>query len=252
MLFLCTVYGGHPPTGLRGSDMVVSSATIDSLLKEGERYVPPASFRDHAWVKDDAVRKLAEKEGEGLWAEQAEQLHWFRKWTKVLEWEAPFARWFVGGKINVAYNCLDRHIDTPRRHKAAIVWEGEPGDVKVYTYDMLWREGNRFANALQDLGVKRGDRVTLYLPMIPELAIAMLACARIGAVHSVIFGGFSAKAVHDRIVDAESAVVVTADAGYRRGNLVHLKKAVDEAVADLPSVKHVVVFLRANLEVPMK
>ena len=232
--------------------MVVSSATIDSLLKEREQYPPSGDFVRRALVKDDALYKQAAKDPEGFWAQEAERLHWSKKWDRVLQWEAPFAKWFVGGKINVSENCLDRHVHSDRRNKAAIVWEGEPGDKKVFTYYQLWREVNKFANVLKSLGVKRGDRVTIYMPMIPELPIAMLACARIGAPHSVIFGGFSAKAIHDRAGDAETAVVITADAGYRRGSLVPLKKTVDEGIADLPVVKHVVVFKRAGGDCPMK
>ncbi len=232
--------------------MVVSSATIDSLLKEKEQYPPPEHFRKQALVRDESIYAEAEKDPEAFWAKQAEGLHWTKRWTKVLEWELPFAKWFVGGKINVSENCLDRHLYDGRRNKAAIVWEGEPGDRKVFTYFQLYREVNKFANVLRSLGVKRGDRVTIYMPMIPELPIAMLACSRIGAIHSVIFGGFSSKAVHDRVEDAASAVVVTTDAGYRRGSLVPLKKAVDEGISDLPIVKHVVVFKRAGGDCPMK
>jgi len=231
--------------------MVVSSATIDSLLKEKEQYPPPASFAKHALVRDDRLLKDAAKDPEAFWAKQAEEFHWIQKWSKVLEWKLPFAKWFVGGKINVSQNCLDRHLAGPRRNKAAIVWEGEPGDTRVLTYHGLWREVNKLANVLKSLGVKRGDRVTIYMGMIPELAIAMLACARIGAIHSVIFGGFSSKAIHDRAEDAESEVLVTADGGYRRGTIVPLKKTVDEAIADLPIVRHVVVFQRTKEPVPM-
>ena len=233
--------------------MVVSGATIDSLLKEKEQYPPPESFRRHAIVQDDGIYEKARKDPDGFWAAEADRLHWTKRWDKVLEWNAPFAKWFVGGRINVSENCLDRHVHSPRRQKAAIVWEGEPGDRRVFTYGHLWREVNKFANVLKSLGVRRGDRVTIYMPMIPELPIAMLACARIGAVHSVIFGGFSAKAVHDRSVDAESRVIVTTDGGYRRGNIVPLKRTVDEAIEDLPDlVKHVVVFQRTKEPVPMK
>ena len=232
--------------------MVVSSATIDSLLKEGERYPPPESFRRHALVQDDGIYEKARKDPDGFWAAEADRLHWTKRWDRVLEWNAPFAKWFVGGRINVSENCLDRHVHSPRRQKAAIVWEGEPGDRKVLTYAQLWREVNKFANVLKSLAVKRGDRVTIYMPMIPELPIAMLACARIGAVHSVIFGGFSAKSVHDRSHDAESRVLVTADGGYRRGAVVPLKQIVDEAIEDLGDlVKHVVVFQRTKEPVPM-
>jgi len=232
--------------------MVVSSATIDSLLKEGEQYEPPKEFRQKALIKDESIYDEADKDFEKFWAREAESLHWIKKWDRVLEWEAPFAKWFVGGKINVSENCLDRHLRDGRRNKAAIVWEGEPGDKKIFTYYQLWREVNKFANVLKSLGVKRGDRVTIYMPMIPELPIAMLACARLGAIHSVIFGGFSSRAVHDRVEDAHSTVIVTADASYRRGSTVLLKKAVDEGIADLAFVEHVVVFKRQGGDCSMK
>ncbi len=232
--------------------MVVPSATIDSLLKEKERYPPPTSFRGGAWVRDDQLARDAAKDPERFWSERAKEFDWSRPWSTLLEWKPPFARWFVGGTINVSQNCVDRHAASARRNKAAIVWEGEPGEKRVLTYAMLMREVNRFANVLKGLDVKRGDRVTIYMPMIPELPIAMLACARIGAIHSVIFGGFSAKAIHDRVEDAESEVIVTADGGYRRGNIVPLKWTVDEAVADLPVVRHVVVYARTKEAVPMR
>ena len=232
--------------------MVVSGATIDSLLREKEQYAPPEGFRKAARVPDDALYRTARKDPEAFWAEEAKALQWIRPWTKVLEWELPFAKWFVGGQLNVSSNCLDRHVATPRRNQAAIVWEGEPGDRRTLTYHDLWREVNRFANVLKGLGVKHGDRVTLYMPMIPELPIAMLACARIGAVHSVIFGGFSARSIRDRVQDAESHVIVTADAGFRRGKPLPLKSTVDEAVADLNVVEHVVVFRRAGTAIPMR
>ncbi|MBI4416585.1 MAG: acetate--CoA ligase [Euryarchaeota archaeon] len=231
--------------------MVVPGATIDNLLRENERHPPPEWFRRHASWRDDRVYVAAAEDPDAFWAKQAERLHWFRRWDRVLDWDPPFARWFVGGKINASYNCLDRHVRSNRRHKAALVWEGEPGETQTLTYDRLWREVMRFANVLKALGVKPGDRVTMYMPMIPELPIAILACARIGAIHSVIFGGFSAKSIRDRVEDADSAVIVTADAGYRRGNLVPLKRTVDEAIADVPIVKHVVVYRRANVDVPM-
>jgi acetyl-CoA synthetase len=232
--------------------MVVSSATIDSLLKEKEQYPPPGPFRKAALVKDDSLRKDAAKDPEAFWARIAKDFVWVRPWTKVLEWDLPFAKWFVGGQLNVSANCLDRHLAGPRRNKAAIVWEGEPGDRRVLTYHDLWREVNRFANVLKGLGVKKGDRVTIYMPMVPELPVALLACARIGAVHSVIFGGFSARSIRDRVEDAESQVIVTADGGYRRGTALPLKKIVDEAIQGLDLVRHVVVFKRAGNEVPMR
>ena len=191
--------------------MVVSSATIDSLLKEKEQYPPSAAFKKDAWIKNDSLYKQAAKDPNAFWARMAGELDWIRPWAKVLDWKPPFAKWFFGGKINVSANCLDRHLAGAGRNKAAIIWEGEPGDRRVLTYHDLWRDVSRFANALKGLGVKRGDRVTIYMPMIPELPVAMLACARIGAVHSVIFGGFSARAIRDRMEDAESHVIVTAD-----------------------------------------
>jgi len=170
-------------------ELVVSSATIETLLKEGERYPPSEAFRQRAAVRDGGLYAAAQKDPEGFWAEEARNLEWSTPWTRVLEWKLPFARWFVGGRLNVSVNCLDRHVATARRNKAALIWEGEPGDHRVLTYHQLWREVNRFANVLKGLGVKHGDRVTIYMPMVPELPIAMLACARIGAIHSVIFGG---------------------------------------------------------------
>ena len=232
--------------------MVVSSATIDSLLREHENYPPPDRFRRAATVRDDDIYARAAKDPEGFWAEQANHLQWMKKWERVLDWEPPFARWFVGGRLNVSENCLARHVHSSRRHKAAILWEGEPGDKRSLTYYQLWKEVNRFASVLKRLGVKRGDRVTIYLPMVPELPVAMLACAHIGAVHSVIFGGFSSKSVHDRIDDAQSSVVVTADGGYRRGAIVPLKRMVDEAIEGFGLVKHVVVLRRTGEAVPMR
>ena len=233
-------------------ELVVSSATIETLLKEGERYPPSEAFRQRAAVRDGGLYAAAQKDPEGFWAEEARNLEWSTPWTRVLEWKLPFARWFVGGRLNVSVNCLDRHVATARRNKAALIWEGEPGDHRVLTYHQLWREVNRFANVLKGLGVKHGDRVTIYMPMVPELPIAMLACARIGAIHSVIFGGFSAKAVHDRVEDAGSAVVITADGGFRRGKPLPLKQIVDEGVADLAVVKHVIVLKRSGIEVSMR
>src|SRR5436190_1948683 len=232
--------------------MVGSSAPIGSLLKEKEQHRPSAAFRKAALLRDVAFRLEAAKDPEAFWARMAKGLAWMAPWSKVLEWDPPFAKWFVGGKLNMSANCLDRHLKGARRNKAALVWEGEPGERRVLTYHDLWREVKRFANVLKGLGVKRGDRVTIYMPMIPELPVALLACARIGAVHSVIFGGFSARAIRDRAEDAESHVIVTADGGYRRGTVLPLKKIVDEAIADLDLVKHVVVFRRTGVEVPMR
>jgi acetyl-CoA synthetase len=194
----------------------------------------------------------AKDDPEGFWAEQAESLHWFKRWEKVLVWQEPHAQWFVGGKTNVAYNCLDRHLNSARRNKAAIIWEGEPGDSRVLRYQDLHREVCKFANALKAQGIRAGDRVTLYMPMIPELAIAMLACARIGATHSIVFGGFSADAVADRNNDAKARLLITADGGWRRGKIVPLKHNVDEALAKSPTVEKCIVFNRCNQRVEMK
>ena len=189
---------------------------------------------------------------EGFWASMAKELDWFKPWEKVLEWNPPFAKWFVGGRTNIAHNCLDRHLTTARKNKAAIIWEGEPGDERILTYQALHREVCRFANVLKQIGVNTGDRVAIYMPMVPELPIAMLACARIGATHSVVFGGFSAEALRDRINDAQAKVVVTADGGYRRGGEIPLKKAVDDAIQQTPSIEHVIVYRRTGSQVHME
>ena len=220
------------------------SREIDVLLNEERRYPPPEAFREDALVSDRAPYEAATADREAFWEERARELDWFRPWDRVLEWQPPFAKWFVGGKLNVAHNCLDRHLGTWRANKAALIWEGEPGDRKVLTYRQLHREVGLFANGLKELGVERGDRVAIYLPMIPEAAIAMLACARIGAVHSVVFGGFSAKSLRDRVIDARARVVITADGGYRRGQVVPLKRTVDEAVEGLDFVESVVIVRR--------
>ncbi len=222
----------------------MSDRPIESLLDERRTFAPPEAFRSQSNVADEAVYERARRDPEGFWAEAAEELHWFRRWDQTLEWNPPYARWFIDGRTNIAYNCLDRHLSGPRRNKAAILWEGEPGEQTVLTYWDLAREVNRCANALLALGVRRGDRVALYMPMVPELPIAMLACARIGAVHTVVFGGFSAEALRDRINDAKARLVITADGGYRRGAIVPLKRNVDQAVAETPTVQHVLVVRR--------
>ena len=226
--------------------MVESSGSIEALLHENRTFPPPEGFRKQANIADPDVYKEAQRDPEGFWARFAEELDWFQKWDKVLEWDPPFAKWFVGGKINVSYNCIDRHLTSARRNKAALVWEGEPGDWKVYTYWDLYREVCRFANGLKSLGVKKGDRVTLYLPMIPELPIAMLACARIGAPHSVVFGGFSAESLRARINDSQAKVLIAADGGYRRGNIIQLKQNADDSLDGAPSVENVVVVRRTG------
>jgi acetyl-CoA synthetase len=218
---------------------------IESVLQEKRQFPPPPAFSSRARVKSleeyRALAARAERDPEGFWSEIAGELHWFTPWSKVLEWELPDARWFVGGKTNMAYNCLDRHLDGPRRDKAALVWEGEPGDQRTLSYAELHREVCRFANALVGLGVVAGDRVAIYMPLVPETVMAMLACARIGATHSVVFGGFSAEALRDRVRDAGARVVITADGGWRRGQVVPLKENVDAALAGLEVDKVVVV-----------
>jgi acetyl-CoA synthetase len=216
---------------------------LDTLLSEQRRFPPDPAFAAQANATRDLYAAGARDPVE-FWAEQARTLDWIRPWDRVLEWTPPHARWFVGGQLNAAANCLDRHLDGPLRNKAAIIWEGEPGDRRVLTYWDLAREVRRAANALRKLGVRKGDRVAIYLPMIPEAAIAMLACARIGAVHSVIFGGFSAESVRDRVNDAEARVLITADGGYRRGQVVPLKRLADQAMAEAPSIEHCIVVRR--------
>jgi len=224
----------------------MAERTIEALLLESRRFPPPERVREGAHVRDERIYADAEGDPEGFWARAAAELHWFRPWDKVLEWELPYARWFVGGATNLAYNCLDRHLHTARKTKAAIVWEGEPGDAHVLTYEALHLEVSKFANALKSLGVGRGDRVAIYLPMIPELPIAMLACARIGAPHTVVFGGFSAESLPDRINDAQAKVLITSDGGWRRGHIVPLKQNADEALHGTPSIQHVVVVRRSG------
>ncbi len=216
---------------------------LATLLTEDRRLPPPPEFAADA-VATEALYDAARTDRLGFWAEQARALDWIRPWDEVLRWTPPHAQWFVGGRLNVSANCLDRHLAGARRNKAAIVWEGEPGDRRVITYWELAREVNRCANALRQLGVAKGDRVAIYLPMIPEAAVAMLACARIGAVHSVVFGGFSAESLRDRINDAKATVLITADGGYRRGSVVPLKRFADEALTGCPSIRHVLVVRR--------
>jgi acetyl-CoA synthetase len=231
----------------------MSSATtnIESVLHEERVFPPPAEFSERAHVKSleelEALRREASDAPEAFWARMAEaELHWFKKWDTVLKWDPPHAEWFGGGKINISYNCLDRHLTTWRRNKAALIWEGETGETRTFTYQQLHTEVSKFANVLKHANIKRGDRVALYMPLIPELAIAMLACARIGATHSVVFGGFSSSALVDRINDAECKLVVTADGGWRRGSEVKLKAAVDEALKSTPSVRACIVVRRTG------
>ncbi|HXG09143.1 MAG TPA: acetate--CoA ligase [Gemmataceae bacterium] len=233
-----------------------AAANITSVLKETRKFPPPPEFAARAHIKSlaeyERLWQRAKDDLEGFWAEQAESLDWFRRWDKVLLWNEPHAQWFVGGKINASYNCLDRHLAGPRRNKTAILWEGEPGDSRSLSYQELHREVCKFANVLKQLGIQAGDRVTIYMPMVPELPIAMLACARIGATHSVIFGGFSADAVADRNNDAKARLVITADGGWRRGKVVPLKQNVDQALARSPTVEKCIVFNRCNQPIEMK
>jgi acetyl-CoA synthetase len=231
--------------------MAQREQALEALLKEDRRFPAGEAFRERANASDPAVYRRAQEDPEAFWAEWARRLDWFEPWHEVLDWRPPHARWFSGGRLNAAHNCLDRHLGGWRRNKAALIWEGEPGDTRTYTYWDLHREVSKFANVLKTLGVSSGDRVAIYLPMIPEAAIAMLACARIGAVHSVVFGGFSADSLRDRINDAAAKVLVTADGGYRRGRVVALKDAADRALEETPSMEHVIVVRRgAGLHAP--
>jgi len=225
---------------------------ISALLQEDRRFPPSDAWRRDAIANDPGVYARAAADPEAFWAAFARELEWMTPWSRVLEWNPPNAKWFVGGKLNASVNCLDRHVRGPRRNKAALIWEGEPGDRRTLTYWDLYRQVSAFANVLKTLGVKRGDRVALYLPLVPELAIAMLACARIGAVHSVVFGGFSADSLRDRIIDSQCVLLVTADGGYRRGQIVPLKQMADEALSGTPSIRHVVVVQRqAGAPIPV-
>jgi len=229
-----------------------ASTAITALLKEKRKFPPPKAFAAQANVSRASLYREAAKNPARFWERFAKELDWFKPWKTTLQWKVPYAKWFVGGKLNVSHNCLDRHIKTARRTRAALIWEGEPGDSRTLTYWDLYREVNRFASALKRAGVKKGDRVTIYLPMVPELPIAMLACSRIGAPHSVIFGGFAPDAVRERIHDAESTVLITADGGFRRGGIVALKKNADDALKDCPDVKTVIVLKRTGQTVDMR
>ncbi|MDQ3444214.1 MAG: AMP-binding protein, partial [Chloroflexota bacterium] len=226
-------------------------ATIEALFAESRTFPPPAEFVNSATLADPAIYHEANADTEAFWAKHAESLSWFRKWDQVLEWDPPFAKWFLGGTLNVAYNCLDRHVEAGRGDKVAFHWEGEPGDRKSITYAELLVEVSKTANALKELGVKKGDRVAVYMPMILEAPIALLACARIGAPHTMVFGGFSAESLRDRINDAECTVVITADGGYRRGAAAALKPNVDAALEGAPSVQKVLVAKRTGEVVTM-
>ena len=234
------------------ADEVQKSDTIASLLAEDRTYPPPAEFTAAALLSAPTVHAEAEADFEGFWAKQAgELLDWFEPWDTVLEWDLPFAKWFVGGRLNAAYNCLDRHVDAGRGDKVAYHWEGEPGDTRTITYADLLHDVAQLANALKALGVEKGDRVNIYLGMVPELPMALLACARIGAAHSVVFGGFSSDSLRDRIQDAEAKVLITGDGAFRRGHIVPLKETADIAVAECPTIEKVLVLRRTEHEIPM-
>ncbi len=232
------------------------SPNLESILRENRVFSPPQDFAQQAHVKSlaeyEAMYRRSVEDPEGFWAEAARELHWFAPWEKVLEWQEPWAKWFVGGRLNLCYNCVDRHVTNGRAEKTAILWEGEPGEVRRLSYRELHAAVQRFANVLKGLGIRKGDRVAVYMGMTPELAIAILACARIGAVHSVIFGGFAANAIVDRVNDAQCVAILTQDGSWRRGNEVPLKATVDEAVGQCPTVKNVVVLRRTGTAVEMK
>jgi acetyl-CoA synthetase len=235
----------------------MSGGNIDTVMLEKRRFPPSAEFCAKAQIASqqayDELYDRAKADPEKFWGDLArKELHWFQPFTKVLEWNEPFAKWFVGGQTNVSYNCLDAHLTTHRKDKLALIWEGEPGDQRTLTYQQLHGEVCKFANCLKGLGLQKGDVATIYMPMVPELAIAMLACARLGIVHSVVFGGFSAEAIADRNNDAQAKAVITADGGWRRGKLLPLKATVDEALAKSPTVKHCVVYQRAGNQPPMQ
>ena len=233
-----------PPSATAAPKRATSEATIEDYFSEDRVFHPSEHFRQEAVADDPGVYERATADPERFWAEQAGALDWYRTWDSVLDWDLPVARWFDGGTLNVSYNCLDRHVAAGHADKVAFHWEGEPGDTRTVTYGQLLEDVSRFANVLRGLGVGRGDRVAIYMPMIPELPVAMLACTRIGAVHSVVFGGFSSDALRDRILDAQARVVVTADGGWRRGAPAALKPSVDVAVSGSPCVEHVVVARR--------
>lgn len=223
--------------------------TLETLLNEERLFPPSEEFANQANVSDPDIYERAQADPEGFWASFAKQLVWRRRWDKILEWNRPDAKWFVGGKLNITESCLDVHVASDKRHKAAFIWEGEPGDKRTLTYYELYRAVCRFANVLKKLGVAKGDRVAIYMPMVPELPIALLACARIGAVHSVVFGGFSPESLRERINDAQAKVLVTADGGWRRGKIVPLKRDADAALRECPTIKHVIVLKRGDFPV---
>ncbi|GAB6166633.1 acetate--CoA ligase [Thermostilla marina] len=236
--------------------MAEQGSGIDNVMKEERKFPPPPEFVAKARISSmeqyEQMWQRAKDDPEGFWGELAQELHWFKPYDRVLEWEEPFAKWFVGGQTNISYNCLDIHLGTPRQNKAAIIWEGEPGDTRIYTYQTLHREVCKFANVLKSLGIGKGDVVSMYMPMVPELAIAMLACARIGAIHTVVFGGFSAEAIAERNNDAKAKLTITADGGWRRGKELPLKANVDAALEKSPTVEKCIVLKRTGGNVEWK
>src|SRR4051794_21749253 len=232
--------------------MAQQTDAIEALYGEDRTFPPPPEFEARALVQDEEIYRRAEADFEGFWEEQAKTLEWSEPWSKVLEWDAPFAKWFIGGKINASVNCVDRHVAAGRGDRIAYYFEGEPGDRRTMTYAELLAEVCRCANALKELGVKRGDRVAIYMSMCLELPVAMLACARIGAPHTVVFGGFSAEALRDRIIDADARFVITNDGGNRRGRAFGLKAQVDEALTETPNVRNVLVVRRTGQDVTMQ
>jgi len=231
---------------------ITSNDTVNVLLEENRIFHPSDQFKSHAVIQDKKIYEEADRDPQGYWAKCAESLDWFKKWDQVLDWKPPFSKWFVGGKLNASYNCLDRHIKNGLGKKTAIIWEGEPDEQRIISYEELYNAVNKFANILKSLNVKKGDRVAIYMPMIPEAAMAMLACARIGAVHTVVFGGFSVDSLKDRIIDAQAKLLITADGGYRRGKIVPLKETADKSVADCPTIENVLVVKRTGEQVTMK
>ncbi len=227
-------------------------ATVDALLEEKRTFEAGTDFRAKAFIKDAKIFEEAKKNPEAFWAKCAEKLDWIKKWDKTLEWTPPFSKWFVGGKLNACYNCVDRHIKNGLRNKAALIWEGEPGEQRILTYWDIYRDVNKFANVMKTLGIKKGDRVAIYMPMMPEAVIAMLACARIGAVHTVVFGGFSPEALRDRINDAQAKLLITADGGFRRGSILPLKHDADYGIMGCPTIENVVIVQRGNFPLRVK